>query len=341
MADTTNKKSASDSGEPVSSVKVGGDNQAGGARKPLPLSISKKKVLTLVVELVIAGVVLVGIVAVINKVHNDNKVYAQAAGHKIYKKDVQNLKGKTKNVSDRQAATVLADKYLTEALAKERHIAVTDQDIQAQYGPDTNLAQQKKTDAYSYQAQVNSAYFDKLQHQYDGEYKGFVLVTQFSRYIPSRPVTPALKAAIPEMGDPAAIAADKKYAQNLINDLYKQVQSGKLTWEQAAEIEKNDPIVGENIYPALSHSGPFDTSQNTEGLFAAAAARKTVSGLKAGQTSKPFVVTVESPGTGKSFESYFLVVRMDSTSGGGSNNAGDFQQYLLQAKKRLGYHVYV
>src|SRR5262249_40624548 len=153
-----------------------------------------------------------------------------------------------------------ADRYLTEALAKEQKITVTDQDIQAQYGPTTNLSKEKKDDPYSYQAQVNSAYFDKLQHQYDGEYKGFLLVTQFSRYIPARPVTPALKTAIPQMGDQLAIDADKQYAQDLINNLYKQIQSGKITWEQAAQMEKNDPRVGTTIYPALSHSGPFDTS---------------------------------------------------------------------------------
>ncbi len=341
MVADNNKKSAPGAQETNSQVRVGGDGNKTARRyksvlKPFQRIGWKKPFVAMLAILVLAT----GWAVIEHKTSNSNpNLYAEAAGHKIYKKDVQGLIGNNKDISKQRATEVLADKYLTEALAKEREITVTDQDIQAQYGSGADLKQLKKDSPYSYQAQVNSAYFDKLRDQVNGIYKGYVLVTQFNRYIPARPVDPGYKKAIPQMGDPKAIAADKKYAENLINSLYNRIKAGEITWEQAAQIEKQDPVVGTKPYPALSHSGPFDTSKDAQPLFTAPGVQKTINGLKAGQTSKPFVVSVYSAGTGKTNDSYFLVVRMDSRSGG--SDTGDFSQYLTQAKKRLGYHIYV
>ncbi|HYH36430.1 MAG TPA: hypothetical protein VD706_02945, partial [Candidatus Saccharimonadales bacterium] len=63
--------------------------------------------------------------------------------------------------------------------------------------------------------------------------------------------------------------------------------------------------------------------------------------LKPGQTSKPFVVSVTTTvgSSNKHFESYFLVVRMDSATGGGKNRS--FLQEMTQAKQKFGYKIYV
>lgn len=340
MAADANKKSTSseESDKTVTSEsKTNGDSQAKGPRKLSPRSSDKKQILA-----VLAIIVVVAISAwfVFGVRHVGQKVYAQAAGHKIYKQDVKNLVGNTKGVSDHQAATVLANKYLLQAMAKEQGVTVTDKDVEAVSGLSAaGLSSLKTMSKYSYQAQVNSAYSNKLSNQYQGVYKGYVLVAHFSRYIPDQPVTPQLHAAIPQMGDAGAIASDKKYAQDFINNLYDQIKAHKITWDQAAQMEINDPTIGTNMYPALSHSGPFDTAKAEQPLFIAPSAQAKVSTLKDGQVTKPFVVSVYNPSTGQNFESYFLVVRMDSTSGG--HATGSFSQYLTQSKKRLDYKVNV
>jgi len=328
-----NKDLASD--KEVTSAKTGGKN---------PITISTiaagpqnhKKIFSLLV------VALVGICLVIVGLYgNSNReVYAKVGNHKIYKKDVKNLIGNAKNITDNQAATVLADKYLVEAMAKEQDITVTDKDIEEAYGP--LIKEQRIHNKYSYQLQVNQLYFNKLQTHNSGIYKGWVLVAQFSRYIELQPLTAAQKKAEPNKGNAQAIAKDRKYAQDLITNLHKQINTRELTFEQAAQIERNDPVVGQGAYPTLSHSSTFDTSLGMISLFQPEAVRKEINKLKAGQTSKPFVVSVANsidPAYKKTFDSYFLVIHMDTKSGGTSTIS--FSQQVVEAKQKLGYKVYV
>ncbi len=350
MAEDTDKKpvvegSADTAGTSGGAAKVGDGGKIPKRRKlslgllfvPLRRIRNKKKTFAYII---LAAIIIGGGWAVIKKeFHIGDKVYARAAGHKVYKQEVKDLIGNTQGVSDHDAATVLADKYLTEALAKDQGVTVTDQDIRNQYGGKVNLKDQQKNYAYAYQQAVNSAYFNKLQAKYNGVYRGDILVAQFSRYIPASPVSAAYKKAIPEMGDPKAIAADKQYADDFINKLYNQLQDHKITWKQAFHMEQTDPRLGVKAYPSLSHSGPFDTSKNPVTLFDAPAAQQKISGLKAGETTKPFVVSVYNQDTKKSFDSYYLVVHMSSTYGG--HASGSFQQYLVDSKKRLDYQVNV
>lgn len=344
--ETDNKTVSTDGGASAgssspSAAKVGDGGKITRPRKlsfPIRQVRNKKKIA--LYSLLTAAVVIGGWIFLKQVFHIGEKVYAQADGHKIYKRDVKGLIGKAKGVSDHDAATVLADKYLTKALAKEQNITVSDADIQAEYGDKVDLKQQKKDNAYLYQLTVNNTYFDKLQAKYQGVYKGYLIVAQFSRYISTSPIAPAYKAAIPEMGDPKAIAADKKYAKDFITKLSNQLNDHKITWQQAAKMEYNDPRLGRVAYPALSHSGPFNTSKEPQTLFDAPSAQREIGKLSAGQISKPFAVSVYSPETKKSFDSYYLLVRMDSTYGGG-HAGGTFLQFLIQSRQQLGYKVNV
>lgn len=285
-------------------------------------------VAAIVILLVIAGAGFIG-----SKIHIGQKVYAQAAGHKIYKKDVERLTKNTEGVSQRQAATVLADKYLVEAMAKEQGISVTVQDVKDAYG--ASIEQESNKNPYSYQLQVNQLYFDKLQEYNQGVYKGNLLVAQFSRNIILSPTT------TPNLNN-SALIADKAYAKNFITNLYNQVKAGELSWDQAANIERQDPKLGESVYPTLSHSGPFDTSVNPVALFTPASAREQLRKLKPGEISQPFAVSVMNSvniNDKQPFESYYLVVEVSSSAGGKAKT--DFQQELTAAKKQFGYKVNV
>lgn len=299
-----------------------------------------RKLIALLVAILV--VTLGGFLVLLNGgLHIGQKVYAQSAGHKIYKKDVQKIIGNNKNISDHQAATVLADKYLVEAMAKEQGVTVTQEDIEYMYGP--SITEQKINNSYAYQNKVNQLYFTKLAAYNTGLYKGQLLVTNFSRNIPYQsPLLEQKKAANPNIGNPAAIAADKKYAEDLINTLYQQVKEGKITFEQAAQIEQNDPAVGEKAYPTLPHSGAFDTLSKSRrnGLIQTDSIRQKINDIKPGQTSKPFVVSVANSINDDSMaESYFLVVKIDSSAGG--NSGMSFEQEIAQAKQKLDYKVYV
>lgn len=268
-----------------------------------------------------------------------DKVYAQVAGKKIYKQDVQELIGGDSGVSEHDGAKVLADKYLTEKLAEEQGITVSDQEIVEEYGP--SIKKQKTNDKYAYQNKVNELYFNKLADYYRGSYKGKLLVAHFSRNIAfNDPLLKERKRLNKTLGDPAAIARDKKYARQFITKLYDQITSGKITFNQAIKKEHKDPVVGAKAYRTLPHSGAFDTLKplDINGLVESLGVKNQISSIEPGQTSEPFVT--KTPGvSGSEGESYFLVVRMDEANGG--NNNVSFSRYLEQSKQELGYKIYV
>lgn len=301
--------------------------------KRLDLSNKRTRLLSLLAVLI----VILGVGAFfINKAHG-KKLYAQAAGHKIYEQEVKDLIGTTKGVSDHQAAQVLADKYMLEALTKENNISVGDKELKARYGS-KDIDFEKANDKFIYQSKLNGLYYEKLSAWSRGVYKGEYLITNFSRYIPFEPVLPEDKAN-GKLGNKTLIAQDRKYAEDLINKLYDQVKSGKMTFAQAIQEEREDKMVGVKAYPTMPHSGSFDTSSAPESTLEIASIKDKVHGLKPGETSKPFAVKVSvSADDSKQADSYFLVVHMDKSSGG--SNVG-YDQYIVQAKQRLGYAVYV
>lgn len=337
MAADNNQQSAS-AKETQAETEAVASGQVAPARSLRP-KVSKKNLLYALLIIVF----LIGAALVIKEVfHIGDKVYATAAGHNIYKDDIDNLKGDTKGVTDHQATVVLANKYLSEAIAKKAGIKITDKDIVAQYGADVN--KQKNTQKFAYQSKVNDVYFNKLIAYNAGLYQGQVLVANFSRHIAfESPFLDIQKASDPLMGNAAAVAADKKYAKDFITKLYNQVKSNKITFDQAIQAEHNDPVVGEQAYQTLPHSGSFDTANiylpaNT--LLAPQSIQPTIQNMKAGELSAPFVVSVNNSLTekDKTTDSYYLVVKMDSTTGG--HTGMTYDQYLAQSKKQLGYKIY-
>ncbi|MGH7192052.1 MAG: hypothetical protein ACREJM_00790 [Candidatus Saccharimonadales bacterium] len=333
MAVKENEDSASDEQKTDSTVKVGDGGQTAKRRRMHVPAIKNKK--PLIIGLAVLVVVIVGAVIFSRETHIGQKVYAQAAGHKIYKEDIQAIIGKEKGITTHQAATVLADKYLTEAMAKEDKVVVTDQDIETAYGK--NILLQKTKQPYEYQQVVNNLYFKKLAtYNQSGTYRGEYLIANFSQHVPyPSPLLKEQEAGDPTLGNPKLIAADRKYAGEFITKLYKQIVSHKITFDQAIKEERNDSAVGTKAYPTQPHSGPFDTSAGYGLIVNADATRAKLRTIKQGTMTKPFLA-----GESTSVEAgpYYLVIRMDEAKGGPGL---PYDQFLQQAKQKFGYKIYV
>ena len=128
-----NNKQPPSNQKTTSTVKVGDGGQPYHLRKILnKLKINKKLTfITVTILILLIGWAHFG-------QHVGEKVYAEAAGHKVYKSDTKSLIGNNKGINDHDAAVVLADKYLTQAMAKQANITVTNQDIVAQNGSSIN-----------------------------------------------------------------------------------------------------------------------------------------------------------------------------------------------------------
>jgi hypothetical protein len=305
------------------------------SKKP---NLNNKKRLLLVIcsILFITGL---GLAVSDNKLKDNRKVYAQAAGHKVYEEEIRDLIGNDEGVSDHDAAKVLADKYLTEALAKEQGIAVSDQEVEKEFGKE--IYKQKSENKFAYQNKLNQIYFNKLAASNRGIYKGQFLVAHFSRYIAyDSPLLQEEKQNDPDIGNVNLIQRDKKYAEDFINHIYKDIESGKINFQEAIKIEHNDSFVGKKAYPTLSHSGSFDTSSSSHSFLQSDATEQHINNMKTGEISEPFVVSVSnSINNDSTAEAYYLIIRLDEASG--IKSGIDFEEYLKQAEERLGYAVYV
>lgn len=304
---------------------------------------ANKKVLyvLLAIAVVLAGWLIV------KKLHIGEKVYAQAAGHKVYKKEIDDLIDGNSTFTAHKAAVALADKYLTEAMAEQHHVTVSRAEIKAYvrdnyYGGGDINAQQAKPPRYVRQVLVNQLYFTRLAADNVGSYKGKLLVANFSRNVPyESSVSAEDKAANPRLGNSKAIAADKKYALNFITKLYKQMKAKKITFDQAIRMEHKDPVVGEKAYPTQSHSESFDGPLSQSNLLNAKSIRHKLQNVKLHKVTSPFVVKTPNSAYDKNSTAatYYLVVRIDERSGGGYDM--NFPKELAQAKKELGYKINV
>lgn len=335
MATDGDKKTDSEDKEPTVKAQVGGEDSPRPKRriKPPHVRLTKRRAVGLVLIIVVIAVA--GVLLERKTLHVGQKVYAQAAGHKIYKQDVQAIIGNEKGISDHQAATVLADKYLTEAMAKEYGVTVTDSDIQAAYGKE--MLSQKQTKPYDYQRAVNNLYSQRIGlYNQAGTYKGKYLIANFSRYVsyPS-PLRREQQAEDPSLGNPKLIAQDRKYAGEFITKLYKQIVSHKITFDQAINEERNDPRVGTKAYPTQPHSGDFDTSAGYGLVVAADVTRDKLRTIKQGTMTKPFLA---GESTSVAAGPYYLVIRMDEAKAAPNM---PYKQLLSQAKHKFGYKVYV
>lgn len=267
------------------------------------------------------------------------KPIAISAGHRIYKEDAQELIGKSKGVTEKQAAVVLADMYLTEAMADDQNLTVSEQDIVKAYGKD--ILNDKKNNKFAYQNKVNQLYFQRLSANNTGIYKGKVLVAHFSRFVPYQsPLLAEDKAENPKVGNPQAIAVDKAVALKKIKQWREAIEDKKLTFEQAIAEERKDPEVGEKRYPTSRHSTVFDTAIQPQRLIGTKSIKEQVDKMKVGELSQPMVARVSNSDTDSSTaETYFVVVQLDERSGGKTGKT--FQQELSDAKKQLGYKIYV
>ncbi len=307
------------------------NNAASPSKRPKYI---KKPLYIVIGALLFIGVIGSLLLAFNGELPGQQKVYAEVAGQKILKQDIEAIKDGQSNISDEQAAITLADKYLTEAMAKDRGVKVSDGDIEAQY---PEAAEEKQTNRYAYQTKVNRVYFMRLSAEHQGSYKGKMLIAHFSRNVPfDSALLEEKKRQNPNLGNAQAIAADKKYAGDFINDLYNKINAGTMTFDEAMQAQRADAVVGEKGYPTLSHSRAFNGPISQIGSVD----KNILDTIKPGEISKPAVVRgASSLNDDSTSENYWLVVQLDKQSGGGQS--GSFEDALNKAKKELGYKINV
>lgn len=269
------------------------------------------------------------------------KIYAEASGHKIYLSEINHVIGSSKNIPANKAAVMLADKYFTEALAREKQISLSNTDVNKAWSEEYHS--KPKVGSYAWQDFKNGLMYRKLAASVNGEYKGKFLIASFNRYVAVQsPFLEEKKKQNPAIGNEQLIAEDKRYASDFMSNIYFQLQSKQITFDQAIVMERNDPRIGEQAYQSSLHSGTFDNTKNlpVNDVVLNESALSQITKFKPGEISKPFIVKVSDSAypTSKqsTAEAYFLIVQLDKSKPG---VPGSFDTYISKAKNRLGYKI--
>ncbi len=127
------------------------------------------------------------------------------------------------------------------------------------------------------------------------------------------------------------VAADKKYAQDLANNLYSQVVAGKITFEDLMNQVNNDKYIDIKTYPGR---WPAQARKFTKDdyYFSFQAFKQKVAAMAKGDISKPFALQ-ETLSNGKLGDEFsYMIVKVDSAHNG---EADSYDAWLSKEKQEL------
>lgn len=330
------------------------DNKKSLVKRLVP---SGKK--TKVVLLAIAGLVVLGGVGFLgykqlNKDPKDNPNNLGKVGdHIITKAEVQDTLNAQKETglyeeSENQIRSLVMNYWLYQLAAKEYGVQVNDQEAVDYIKNQTTNVKPAPVLEINNQYVRYRAYVGLWQARLttiiSTPRSGAYVLAHFDQNIVQ--ATPQLKALSKEKYD-ALLAADKKYATDFINGVSDKLKAGSINFDQAMELEKNDPKIGVKALPTAAHSSAFGkTNQSvaTDGandLSKSPQIEDKIKSMKSGETSAPFVIKVQ---TGANLDSpmvdgIWVIVKLDADGSAGQqfDNLNAALQYI---KQKYGYEIY-
>ncbi len=317
---------------------------------------NKKKLVTIVLGVVVLAVLTFGGMYLAGTFRDPN-VLATVGGQKITKADLnariyatdfggtpQNPTAKIDQKKKKDLLNELINDKIVAIEAPKLGISVSDAEV--------NSEVVKRASSYSKQTQaeqaisremVREALFDeKLKEKVLGDKEGSYILVNYSKNFESNmSITPEQKAK-EDIGRAQRIQDDTSYAKNLIDSIYADVKSGKMTFEQGMNKAKNDPRFGVEGYQpnTVLQSDNFDKNDYYQGtkIFSLGQndeVKSYLDNMKPGEVSQPIAVKVEviqAGDTGKSEakDGIWLIVKLKKNE----NQLADSYDEWLQAKRK-------
>jgi hypothetical protein len=324
------------------------NNKPSLARRLIPSKTRLKSPLFIAAALVvIAGLGFVGY----KVTQKDPNKLGKVGDHIVTKNEIQDTLKAGQQAgfypeSEDQIRTLAMNYWLYLLIAKEYNIQVGDQE--AIDGLKTRITTIKAKPSLD----INNQYVRYLAYTNVLESKlgdiintprsGAYVLAHFSQNLVQ--ATPELKALSKEKYD-ALLAADKKYATDFINNVSAKLKGGTMTFDQAIELEKNDPKIGQKILPTFVHSSKFGKAESTTGgaqeVSKISDIQSKIESLKAGETSDPFVIKVQTTADQDSskVDGIWVIVKVDTDNAAGPQ-FDTINAALQHFKQKYGYEVY-
>jgi hypothetical protein len=319
-------------------------------KRLVPSSKKTKTVLLLVLGLLIIATL--GFVAYrLKDPKNNSNNVGKVGDHVVTKSEVNDTANALKETgfapeSEEQIRGLVMNYWLYNLIAKDYDIKVTDQEAldylksqTANIKPTPNL--DINNQYVRYRAYTN-IFQSRLAKVINTPRSGAYVLAHFDQNIVQS--TPQLKALSKEKYE-ALLAADKKYATDFINSISAKLKSGSITFDQAMELEKNDPKIGQKALPTSAHSSVFgkseDVGNSAQDISATPEIYDKIKNTKPGETSEPFVIKVQ---TGANLDSptvdgIWVLVKVDADNSKGQQ-FDNINAALQHFKQKYGYEKY-
>lgn len=289
-------------------------------------------------------IVVVLLIVVIKQNFPEQKIFGRVGDHTIYQSEVDETLEGSSGVSQEKVLAALMDKWLFVAIAKDQGISVSEEEINQKYLSRGGGKPSSLGGKYIKVAAERDVYKDKLQEALNGYYKGRFITARFDEHLPiiGAPVVRG-KPKPSDAQREQLIREDKAYAEKLINDISQKLKTDQITFDQAMEIQRNDPKLGVKAQPTSPQSGPFNTNiieSYITTILAQSEPQTILSSLKVGDFSEPFIgkIPLGDAKDAPMAEGAWIIVQLDESKKK-IDGFDNFDDLVTSYKNKIGYKV--
>ncbi len=286
---------------------------------------------------VVAAVTLVvGSVVFILKPQLFPKAYGKVGNYVARAPEVEAMIKQNQNLDTYAAVTVLLDLHLFRQVASKLGLNVTDEEVTKEL--QKRLGKSKLWDKLHLSAVAETQLLrDKLALRVAGNTRGRVVIIHFEQhfYVYGRG---DLRPGETEARRPQYIAADRAAADALKDSIYQKLQNKTISFDQAMQMELDDPKVGPKVIPTTVHSRTFNTADKLtplSGYLDLPEFKKLFSETAVNSYSAPTLIKLQASDQDKRMvDSWWVIVQVDGRDAG---LADSLEDYMNTQKKILKY----
>ncbi len=290
----------------------------------------------------VAGIIAIASVVVIGaysyrRVHPSQKIYGQVGSYVATQNEVDSLTKSYNLINRDKAIDTLLELNLYRQSASSLGIKVSSADIQKELQKRTG-----KADPYGRVYLLAAIESDMLKNQLtvriSGNTQGRMVVINFNQHLPYADFN-VLQPGEVESKHSQYIAADRVTADALKDLIYGKLKSKSVTFDQAMQMERDDPKIGVKSLPTSVHSDSFNTADTANGLgemVNVPQLAKLIQETKTGTFSEPQVLQVSTgpSDTAPKADGLWVIINVDQRL---AKVASNFSDFVSAQKTKLKY----
>lgn len=257
-------------------------------KKSLPFKINVKHALAVVGVFVFVVTLLITTYLLLSQKQAEQAIAAAKVGSEIISRSQAKNFADECNLSQKEAVGYLVDEKVLTKWSADEQISIPPEEQKFEENKIGSSA--SLSSCTSLKARVNLLR-EKLQQNTQKFREGQFVSINFGLYSNPKPYQP-IPGVSNEEERVAKLKEHRAYADKLVNQIYPDLKSGRISFEQAMELVNKDPLIGESsLYKTSILSRSFSATEYIEkrSILGEEDVRKKVDSLAESQISEPFI----------------------------------------------------